>query len=356
MGKPVLLLHGWLGKPDSFGALPELLAADGHRVLPVFRSYESHPRSKRLEDLADELEATLQEQKIPQQLDAPMVIIAHSMGGLLARTWMLRHYLSKGRRPPVERLFACASPHHGVHLAPVGRAAVWLGAVPGTALARQMTAPNPFLWDLAWNELKHADLLPETVGLAAYADTTAMHWICGGTESDGVVPAVFSNPNPVYLKSGAGTQRLPERCFVTYRGYLHHGPRGLIHHLRAENGKSASPVGALLRAGVCESPLAIRAREGPAALEPLRRSIAILRYPPNSKARPGPRLEIQDGRTTRHLKPLAIHPTGLALFGWNMREPGASLHLRFEHGANVFAAAYDDEANTGLVFYSDLRG
>ncbi|MCW8131652.1 MAG: alpha/beta fold hydrolase, partial [Planctomycetota bacterium] len=196
MRKSVLLLHGWLGRPESFGALPDLLAADGHRVLPVFRRYNSRPRAKRLEDLADELEETLAREKILQNLDAPMVIIGHSMGGLLARVWMLRHYASKGVMAPVERFFACASPHHGVYLEAFGRVCVRLGLVPGTALARQMCAPNPFLWDLAWSELRHAELLPETVGLAGLAGYSAIHWICGGLESDGVVPAVFSNPNP----------------------------------------------------------------------------------------------------------------------------------------------------------------
>ncbi|MCW8131074.1 MAG: hypothetical protein KIS92_12055, partial [Planctomycetota bacterium] len=140
-----------------------------------------------------------------------------------------------------------------------------------------------------------------------------------------------------------------------YRGYFHHGPRGLIHHLHRDNGvKHASPVGAMLRAGVKESPLAIRAREGPAALEPLRRSVAVLKYDPSVACRFGPRLELQDGRQSLHLKPLATHAHGLALFGWTLPEPGASLRLKFTHGERALARVYDDEANTGLVIYADM--
>ncbi|MBI3829734.1 MAG: alpha/beta fold hydrolase [Planctomycetes bacterium] len=355
MGKPVLLLHGWLGRPDSFGALPELLEADGHRVLPVFRAYNSRPRRKTLEDLADELEDALRAAKVPQNLDAPMVVVCHSMGGLVARTWIWRHYASKKKRPPVERLIECASPRHGVHLMGISRAAIKLGLVPGTALARQMSAPNPFLWDLAHAELIQQEFWPETVSLAGLTGRrTAMSWIAGGRESDGVVPAIFTNPNPVFLKPGVAPRRFDERVFVPFSGYRHHGPKGIIHHLRKKRGATAaSPVGAFLRAGVAESPKAILAREGPGALEPLRRSIAILRFDPLDAARP--HLELQDGKRTLELKPLAVHPEGLALFGWTMAEPGASLRLKFECNGSSFATVFDDESNCGEVFYAEMR-
>jgi pimeloyl-ACP methyl ester carboxylesterase len=354
VGKPVLLLHGWLGRPDSFGALPELLEADGHRVLPVFRAYDSLPRRKTLEDLADELEDALRAAKVPRNLDAPMVLVCHSMGGLVARTWVWRHYASKKKKPPVERIIECASPRHGIHLKGFGRAAIKLGLVPGTALARQMTAPNPFLWELAHAELGREDLWPETVALAGLTGrATALTWLAGGDESDGVVPAIFSNPNPVFLSPGTSPRHMHERVFVPFSGYRHSGPKGILHHLRKDDGqRAASPVGALLRASVQESPKSIMAREGPSALEPLRRSIAILRFDADKSAHP--QLELQDGRQTLALKPLATHADGLALFGWTLPEPGASLRLKFECNGSSFATVFDDEVNSGEVFYADM--
>jgi len=154
------LLHGWLGLPGAFGRLPKILRARGHDVLPLFHRFDSLPRSLTVEDLAERLEEHL----VRERRGRPTVLIAHSMGGLVALTWMLRYYAEKGRRSPVERLVTFGTPRHGVWLQPVARAFVDRGLVPGTALARQMRAPNPFLWDLAWSELEHASLLPPVIG------------------------------------------------------------------------------------------------------------------------------------------------------------------------------------------------
>jgi len=355
VGKPVLLLHGWLGKPGAFGALPELLAADGHRVLPVFRSYDSRPRGKRLEDLAEEFDTALRREKVLENLDAPLIVIGHSMGALLARTWMWAHYIRRGEQPPVERLIEAGSPRHGVHLQGVARTFIKLGLVSGTALARQLSAPNPFLWDLAWAETEQPELWPETVSLAGLIGRrTVLTWAAGGDESDGVVPAVFSNPNPVFLKLGEPPRRLQERVFVPFMGYEHSGSQGILRHISMGAGRAASPVSALIRAGGRESPRAVQVREGPGAVEPLKRSVAILRFNPKG-SRNRPHLELQDGRTTLRLKPLAEHPGGLALFGWTMGAPGASLRLKFEAGGRAASWTYGDEVNSGLVFYADLR-
>lgn len=355
MGKSIILLHGWLGNPGAFGSLPEVLKAAGHRVLPVFRSYDARPRGKRLEDLAEEFDTGLHREKVLAHLDAPLVIIGHSMGALLARTWMSAHYIRRGQRPPVERLIEAGSPRHGVYLHGGARLGIKLGLVPGAALARQMSAPNPCLWDLAWAEFKYPELWPDTLSIAGLSERrTLLKWAVGGAESDGVVPAVFSNPNPVFLKPGAPPQRLRERCFVTFKGYTHSGLQGIVRHISLRTGSTASPVGALILAGVKETLCAFQVRESPGVFEPLQRSVAILRFTPDG-SRNSPRLELQYARTTLRLKPLSEHPDGLALFGWISATPSARLCLNFKTGERSASFTLEDQANSGLVFYADLR-
>ena len=56
----ILLLHGWQGAYKNFGALPQILEAEGHQVLPFFRDFNTRRLNVTLEDLADELQAEFQ--------------------------------------------------------------------------------------------------------------------------------------------------------------------------------------------------------------------------------------------------------------------------------------------------------
>ncbi|MCZ7644553.1 MAG: hypothetical protein M5U26_04595 [Planctomycetota bacterium] len=163
------------------------------------------------------------------------------MGGLLARTWMDRHYLTRLCKPPVARLIECGSPRHGVWLRPFSRALIRLGCVPGRRLARAMLAPNPWLWDLAWKEAGHAELLPPVAALTGHWQR--LNWmapVLGGAPSDGVVPLASSNPNPLFLRPGHAAFRFPLRAFRVVPGFGHNRPRGLLSHLRDDS--AADPV------------------------------------------------------------------------------------------------------------------
>lgn len=227
--KLVVLLHGWLGRPGALRRLPKMLAERGHDVLPLFHQFDSWPRGVTMEELAERLETWLERER----RDRPTVLIAHSMGGLVALTWMLRHHAEKGRRPPVERLVAFGTPLHGVRLRPFARAFIKWGLVPGTALARQMQAPNLFLWDLARSELRHAEYLPPIIcGAGLLRRSTPVTALVGGRESDGVVPAVCAQPNASFVTATGHVQRLPPRAFHVFSGRAHNGPRGLYAGLQ----------------------------------------------------------------------------------------------------------------------------
>jgi len=344
MGLPVLLVHGWLSGPRTFGALPESLRAAGHRVLPVFQQYGSWPRGVTLDDLAAELDRALR--GALAQLDAPPVIIGHSMGGLVARTWMLRHHAALGRPAPVARLIECASPRHGVFLARFGRGTISLGLVPGTTLARQMLAPNPFLWDLAWGEHEHAARLPPVISIAALLQrTTLLSVLAGGRESDGVVPLVCTNPNARFVR-GAGVRtaegETPARAFRLFQHFAHSGREGILPLRKAER---YAPLERAFLAAVEGHALDTH---GEAASAHARQTLLILRQP---AGQPAPVLEVEglDADPPRRLNAAATHAAGLTLF--LLKAPQANQTLKWKLASTKISGSIA----AGSVTYMDVQ-
>ena len=269
----IVLLHGWLGMPGAFGRLPKILKEQGHDVLPLFHRFESVPRKVKLEDLAARLEADLDRERRGR----PTVLLAHSMGGLIALTWMIRHHAAHGRRPPIKGLVMFGTPRHGVWLQPFARAFVDQGFVPGAALARQMHAPNPFLWDLAWSELKYAKLLPSVIsGAGMLRRASPVAALVGGRESDAVVPTVSSQPHATFIASNGKKQTWPSRLFRIFPGRSHTGPRGLYARLDSQEDNERM---ALLSAAI-EGSTASAHDDAPM----LRQGLCIVKHPPGAKA------------------------------------------------------------------------
>lgn len=305
----VLLLHGWLGHPRHCGELAQVLEADGHRVLPVFRHYDSWPCALKLPDLAEQLETAFR--GACRELDRPVTIVAHSMGGLLARQWMRQFYLEAGRRPPVRRLVECATPRHGVPSQAWATFLLRHRLFPGAGLGEQLQGPNPFLWELNHAELEHVTRLPETVAVASVTRRrTPVSWFSGGPESDAVVPAVASSPNALFCRPGAPPRRLAPRPFAVFDGWKHNGRKGVMAHIRARQPQDT------LTAHLCNA-VARPLEDLPPpreAVTTLRRAYLIARHAPGESwtletagAAPG--------------TPSAMHPAGLALFDRMLPEP-----------------------------------
>lgn len=107
---PVLLLHGYGCNSGYWSALTPLL--DAARI--------SHATLD-LEPVAGDIDGYVpQVQRAALQLcaqagAAQLVIVAHSMGGLVARAWMREHGIAR-----VARLITLGTPHHGTCLASFG--------------------------------------------------------------------------------------------------------------------------------------------------------------------------------------------------------------------------------------------
>jgi pimeloyl-ACP methyl ester carboxylesterase len=103
---PVLFVHGMSGYPQEFSTLIGNL--DRKRFQPWFYFY---PSGFRLEGIARHLTSVIAELQIQHGFDE-LAVVAHSMGGLVSRDFILQHFQKTGRR--FVRLFvAISSPWGG---------------------------------------------------------------------------------------------------------------------------------------------------------------------------------------------------------------------------------------------------
>jgi pimeloyl-ACP methyl ester carboxylesterase len=136
-----------------------------------------------------------------------MIVLAHSMGGLVARSMMQEHTFRDGQRggDKVIRLITLGTPHHGTQMAD---AALMLGL---TTVRELSDIYAGFLGDMAWTNFDGLDMAsgrcnPWLAQLNNYASSTgANHGRCG---------AVPANPLPGYYERiiayGAGGLQLPD--------------------------------------------------------------------------------------------------------------------------------------------------
>ena len=136
---PVLFVHGMSGSPANFAYLIERL--DRSRFQPWVYSY---PSGAQLDVVADHLELTIEQLQARQHFEA-MAVVAHSMGGLIARDFILRH--AKTAPAAAVRLFVTISTPWDGHAAAERVPSVinlWQDIVPGSDyLNRLFAAPLP---------------------------------------------------------------------------------------------------------------------------------------------------------------------------------------------------------------------
>jgi len=132
---PVLLLHGYVCNRGFLLPLRRYLQAHGisvhsHNLEPVYADLDSYADglARRIEEI---LAATGAEK---------LVILAHSMGGLVARAYLRKH----GARH-VAKLITLGTPHHGTVLAPLAAGENGRQIVPGNAWLQRLNEDAPAL-------------------------------------------------------------------------------------------------------------------------------------------------------------------------------------------------------------------
>jgi triacylglycerol esterase/lipase EstA (alpha/beta hydrolase family) len=136
---PVLLVHGYGCNGGFWAALGALL----RRERISHDTVDLEPVTAPLDDYVDQVERAVQ--RLLAATGAPrLVIVGHSMGGLVARAWLRRHGAAH-----VARIVTVGTPHHGTGLAAMG-----IGAN-----ARQMRQDAGWLAQLAQDDARHRALI-----------------------------------------------------------------------------------------------------------------------------------------------------------------------------------------------------
>lgn len=136
---PVLLVHGYGCNGGFWSPLRALLRRERISNATV----DLEPVTAPLDDYVEQVECAVQ--RLLAATGAPrVVIVAHSMGGLVSRAWLRRHGAGH-----VARIVTVGTPHHGTGLAALG-----IGAN-----ARQMRQDSDWLAQLAQDDVRDRALI-----------------------------------------------------------------------------------------------------------------------------------------------------------------------------------------------------
>ena len=130
--RPLLLVHGSACSRGVWWRLRRDLEAAGHTVASV----SLYPPYTSIGKLVPQLNQRVEE-VCRATGAAQVVLIAHSMGGLVCRSYLARH--GGGR---VERLITIASPHAGTELARIGIGKNAREMVPGSLWLKDLATEN----------------------------------------------------------------------------------------------------------------------------------------------------------------------------------------------------------------------
>ena len=136
---PVLLVHGYGCSRASWWWLRRRLRAAGWRVAtinlePMYTSIDNY-----VAPLARRIDEVLAQSQTPR-----LILVGHSMGGLVARAYLRRHGADK-----VERLVTLGTPHRGSELARFGCGQNAREMRPGSDWLRTLASERPQIETLA---------------------------------------------------------------------------------------------------------------------------------------------------------------------------------------------------------------
>lgn len=106
-GKAVILIHGIIRSSKSFSKMADALKTEGYLVVGF-----DYPSTRlTMTSSAEYLEKTMASLEGIEEID----LVCHSMGGLLARTYLQN--VGSGRDPRIHRMVMLGTPNHGAEMA-----------------------------------------------------------------------------------------------------------------------------------------------------------------------------------------------------------------------------------------------
>jgi triacylglycerol esterase/lipase EstA (alpha/beta hydrolase family) len=137
-GLPVLLIHGYACNSGYWLPMSKLLSRAGISHYGI----DLEPPGASIDDYAPQVQAAV-ERLCAASGSAQVIILAHSMGGLVARAYLRRYGEAR-----IARVITLGTPHHGTALANFGpgsnaaqmrRGSPWLGALAASEANTQRT-------------------------------------------------------------------------------------------------------------------------------------------------------------------------------------------------------------------------
>ena len=223
---PVVLLNGWqIGftgtcpvattSATTFGNLAQYLVSDGVPVVYLFDNCLEDPNQP-IETLANDLSLFLNTIKYDDGTQVPQIdLVAHSMGGLIARAYLAGLQPNQTYLPPantlVRKLVLIATPNFGSFVAANYSTSILAGTQSG-----ELVPGSSFLWNLAtWNQhvddLRGVDAIA-IIGNAGYYTASLLSGTALANASDGLVSLTSASLG--FVSQKASVTRIVPYCHV----------------------------------------------------------------------------------------------------------------------------------------------
>ncbi len=216
MSRPIVIIHGWSDKSNSFRPLAKRLRKSlGRPVLTInLADYESLDDEVTFDDLVAAMTKEWEKKNLPTTPRSVDVIL-HSTGGLVVRDWLCQNYSASADKTnaPIRNLVMLAPANFGSPLGHKGTSFIgriikgWSGDKlfeVGEKLLNGLELASPYSWDLAMQDRfgksnffgKGKILCTVLVGNTGYSGIAAAANEAG---SDGTVRVSTANLNCAYL-------------------------------------------------------------------------------------------------------------------------------------------------------------
>ena len=193
---PVVLIHGYSDKGESFANWQKILVSNGIEATSIYvGNYVSLSNEVTIKDLAEGLDRALR-REAGLQTDEPFDAIVHSTGMLVIRSWLATYADRAQRARRLKRLIALAPATFGSPLAHKGRS--WLGSIfkgerktgpdfleAGDEVLYGLELGSKFTWDLS-----HQDLVGENAMFTADPDSPYVFTFVGNKGYSGITSLV----------------------------------------------------------------------------------------------------------------------------------------------------------------------
>jgi len=214
-GKPVLIIHGWSDKSESFEPLAGFLKSHGFEVVDIYLGdYMSMYDEVTIYDLGEAMGKAIDSNRISQN-PRSFDVIVHSTGGLVARQYLIHYFYAKPDLCPIDHLVMLAPCNFGSPLASLGQSVLgrmfkgwkWDGMFQtGKRVLDALKLASPLSWKMAQTDLfdpANKIFCPKNIYTTILTGSDSYEGIASikhQNGSDGTVRVATANLNARYIQ------------------------------------------------------------------------------------------------------------------------------------------------------------